>query len=414
MDESELLHRLDRVAGVQPSADATERAVARARAGLTSAPTPNRRLRMISRLAALAAAVAALLAVGVWLFSPSTGGLAFADVQEKVKQTKTVKVRYAWDAGKGAAVVITAYFLADGRARLEDPNGGGGYTTIDPKRERSLTVDPAAKQAVLIRGYHYPGPADVYRLMREIRNDEIQRFPPENVDGRTAEVFLAKLKGTADYTPVPDEYRVYVDAKTKLPFRLEGSLPGENGEPGTRVRFDLEFDKALDEKLFSTEPPSGYALRTEGVEKPAAPTADPDKLTPVVIAKEGIGAVKFGMTKKEVIDALGEPDKIDQRGMALDYLSRGYSILVSPQRGVMMIQCYTQATFVVKVKDFAGQTREGVRMGMSAADIVKVYGEPDLKEKDEATTRLGYRRKLGFEFTLFNDKLVQFSLSRVP
>jgi len=367
---------------------------------------------MITRFTAIAAAVAATLALGFWLFSPSAGNLAFADVQEKVKQTKTVTVRCSWGSGKEPATIIKAYFLADGRARLEDPSGGGGYTAIDPKRERSLTVDPTTKQATLIRGYHYPGPTDIYRTMREIRNDEVQRFPPENVDGRTAEVFLARLKGTRDYTPVPDEYKVYVDAKTKLPFRLEGSLPGENGEPGLRVRFDLEFDKPLDEKLFSTEPPAGYKLRTEGVDKPAAPTADPAKLSPTVIPKEGIGAVKFGMTKKEVIEKLGEPDKIDQRGMALDYLSRGYSFLVSPQRGVAMINCYTQATFVVKVKDFAGQTREGVRMGASAADIIKAYGEPDANEKDGATTRLRYR-KLGLEFTLFSDKLVQFSLSAV-
>ncbi len=337
MDEAELLRRLDRVAGLQPPPESTERAMVRVRSALTTAPTPNRKLRMITRFGALAAAVAATLALGWWLFSPSAGNLAFADVQVKVKQTKTVTVLYTLDPGKGPAVVIKAIFLADGRARLEDPTGGGGYTTIDPKRERSLTVDPAAKQATLIRGYHHPGPTDIYRTMREIRNDEVQRFPPENVDGRTAEVFLAKLKGTDDFHPVPDEYKVYVDAATKLPFRLEGSLPGQNGEPGTRVRFELEFDQPLEEKLFSTEPPPGYTARTEGIDLPHKPTADPDKIAPTV-TRDGIGPVNFGMTKKEVIEKLGEPDKIDQRGTALDYLSRGYGLLVSQQQGVVVIQ----------------------------------------------------------------------------
>ena len=72
-----------------------------------------------------------------------------------------------------------------------------------------------------------------------------------------------------------------------------------------------------------------------------------------------------------------------------------------------------QATFVVKVKDFAGKTKEGIGMGASAAEIIKAYGEPDATEKEEDTTRLLYRKKLGLEFTLGKDKLVQFSLSPV-
>jgi outer membrane lipoprotein-sorting protein len=406
MDESELLRRFDRVAGVQPAPEATARAVARVRATLESAPTPNRRLRMITRYSAVAAAVAVVLGLGLWLFGPSGGGRAFADVQEKVKQSKNVTMTVITLSGD-VKTELKAHAMADGRMRMEDADGS--YTIIDPKAERSLTVSPSAKEALLIKGYHNRLPTDIYRLFREIRKEEVKRFPKENVDGRTAEVFLAKVK----FPEEPQEVKVWVDAETQLPFRLEMSTPGPQKQE-VRLRIDLEFDKPLDEKLFSTEPPAGYKLRSEGVDKPAKPTADPDKLTPVVTPKEGIGAVKFGMTKKEVTDALGEPDKIDQRGMALDYLSRGYSILVSPNRGVMMITCYTQATFVVKVKDFAGQTREGVRMGMSAADIVKVYGEPDSKEMENATTRLGYRKKLGFDFTLFNDKLVQFSLSRVP
>jgi hypothetical protein len=66
------------------------------------------------------------------------------------------------------------------------------------------------------------------------------------------------------------------------------------------------------------------------------------------------------------------------------------------------------------VKDFAGKTTEGIGMGAKEADIVKAYGEPDVKETEEQTTRLGYRKKLGLDFTLFNDKLVQFTLSKVP
>ena len=79
----------------------------------------------------------------------------------------------------------------------------------------------------------------------------------------------------------------------------------------------------------------------------------------------------------------------------------------------MMFTCYTQATFVVKVKDFTGKTKEGVGTGAKSTDIVKAFGEADATEKEEEMTRLSYR-KLGLEFTLANDKLVQFSLTPRP
>jgi hypothetical protein len=133
----------------------------------------------------------------------------------------------------------------------------------------------------------------------------------------------------------------------------------------------------------------------------------------IVIPKEGLGPVKFGMSKQEVIDRLGQPDKIDQRGTSLDYSSRGFAVIVSPTHGARMLMFYTQKTIIVKINDFAGKTKEGIGMGASAAEIIKAYGKPEAKETEEITTRLTYRKSLGMEFTLFNDKLVMFSMSAV-
>src|SRR5262249_39626062 len=153
----------------------------------------------------------------------------------------------------------------------------------------SLSVNPSAKEALLIKGYYNQLPTEIYRLFREIRNDEVKRLPRDNVEGRNAEVFIARVK----FPEEPQEVKVWVDAETQLPFRLEMTVAGPQPKQEVRMRIDLEFDKALDEKLFSTEPPAGYKVRNEGVDKPARPTADPDKLTPTVTPKEGIGAVKF-------------------------------------------------------------------------------------------------------------------------
>jgi len=60
---------------------------------------------------------------------------------------------------------------------------------------------------------------------------------------------------------------------------------------------------------------------------------------------------------------------LDPKRLTLDYPSRGYSVFVSPQRGAYSILCYTQATFAIKVKDFAGKTTEGIGMGARAAAL---------------------------------------------
>ena len=409
MDEAEVIRRLTALAEIPPT-DPTL-ALERTRAALLADPKPSSSfwsVRTMTRYAAAVATIAAAALLALWLANPfGPGSLAFADVQKKVEQTKSVTMTFSGTGGDGEPVTGAAYALADGRMRMDDPDGS--YNVIDLKRERSLAVDPAKKEAVLIKGYHDRGPADVYQLLRDIRKNEVKKLPAEQVKGQATEVFMAKVK----MGEVQQELKVWVEPKSQLPVRLEIADKDKTGRE-RKMTIDVKFDQPLDEKLFSTEPPAGYTLRTEGVDGPPAERVEDDKtVKPEAKPKVGIGPVTFGMNKEQVIEKLGKPDKIDQKGLALDYLSRGYSILVSPKRGAMMITCYTQATFIVKVKDFAGKTTEGIGMGAKAADIITAYGAPDHKETDEQTIRLSYP-KLGLEFTLFGDKLVQFTLSKVP
>jgi outer membrane lipoprotein-sorting protein len=408
MDESEVLRRLNALADA-PTTD-PQRALNRTRAALLAdvKPLPSFwSVRTMFRYAALAA-VAAVVLLALWLAVPfGAGNLAFADVQKKVEQTKSLNLTFTQEGSDGKPQTGTAYVLSDGRVRMEDQDGS--YNVVDPRRELSLAVDPAKKTALLIRGYYNRMPTDVYQMFRDIRKSEVKKLPGEQLNGEAAEVFLGK----APFGETEQEVKVWVEPKSQLPLRLE-IVDQDKASAGRKMTMDLKFDQPLDEKLFSTEAPAGFTLRTEGVETPPAHRVENAATSaPEVKPKEGLGPVKFGMTKEQVIKELGEPDKIDQKGTALDYLSRGYTVLVSPKRGVMMITCYTQATFVVKVADFAGKTKEGVGMGAKSADIAKAYGEADATEHEEQMTRLSYR-KLGLEFTLANDKLVQFSLSAAP
>jgi outer membrane lipoprotein-sorting protein/outer membrane protein assembly factor BamE (lipoprotein component of BamABCDE complex) len=408
MDESEVLRRLNALADA-PATD-SQVALNRTRAALLAGLKPPRSfwsVRAIIRYAALVAGAAVVL-LALWLAGPFGGGnLAFADVQKKVEQTKSLTMTFTQEGSDGKPQTGTAYVLSDGRLRMEDPDGG--YNVVDPRRERSLAVDPAKRKALLIKGYYNRMPTDVYQILRDIRKSEVKKLPGEQLNGQTTEVFLGKLS----FGEIEREAKVWVEPKSQLPIRLE-IVDKDDAHAGRKMTMDLKFDQPLDEKLFSTEAPAGFTLRTEGVETaPAHRVEDAAMSAPEVKPKEGLGQVKFGMTKEQVIKELGEPDKVAQKGTKLDYLSRGYIVRVSPKRGVMMIDCYTQATFVVKVADFAGKTTEGIGMGAKSADIIKAYGKADATEQEGQMTRLSYR-KLGLDFTLANDKLVQFSLSAVP
>ncbi|MFL5340176.1 MAG: LolA family protein [Gemmataceae bacterium] len=406
MDEPEVLRRLDALAHV-PTPD-SKRAIDDTRAALLAEPKPSPSfwsVRTMTRYAAALAAIAAVALLALWLANPFGPGIAFADVQKKVEQTNSVTMTYTGHGGDGQPVTGKAFALADGRMRMEDPDGS--YNVIDPKRERSLAVNPKTKEALLVKSYYDRGPADVYQILRDIRKNEVKKLPGEQINGQATEVFLAKVK----FGDKEQELKVWVEPKSQLPVRLEVADKDKSGRE-RKMTIDVKFDQPLDEKLFSTDPPAGYTLRTEGEAGPPVERVKDEKLlAPELKPKVGIGPVTFGMTKEQVIEKLGKPDRSDPKELTLDYTSRGYAITVSPQRGMQGVLCYTQATFAIKVKDFAGKTTEGIAMGTKAADIIKAYGEPDAKETDDGTTRLSYR-KLGLEFTLASDKLVMISLSK--
>ena len=94
--------------------------------------------------------------------------------------------------------------------------------------------------------------------------------------------------------------------------------------------YDFIFDQPLDPSLFSLDPPKGYTVTTKG--KPATwqqnPPAEKNLLAPEVIPGVGLGPVKFGMSKEEVIKLLGKPDIMEEKNgcISIDYPSRGYGL----------------------------------------------------------------------------------------
>lgn len=127
----------------------------------------------------------------------------------------------------------------------------------------------------------------------------------------------------------------------------------------------------------------------------------------------GIGPVKFGMSKEEVIENFGEPDEVEGRGQGLNYFaSRGISLFVPPSRGVLAIDCWSDKypSPFTKISNFAGKTKEGIGMNASRADIVAAYGEPDRTTSNGLMTTLHYE-KLRARFVLMHDKLINLKIN---
>lgn len=132
-------------------------------------------------------------------------------------------------------------------------------------------------------------------------------------------------------------------------------------------------------------------------------------VTPLV----GIGPVRFGMTKQEVIEKFGEPEYTEYGGLGMAYLSKGFSVVLQPKIGLWQISCFTKTTMLPnlrsKVNDFKGKTKEGIGVGDTEAQIIEVYGIPDTKTANGHQTQLTYE-KLKLIFLLLSDRLIQFSI----
>ena len=126
----------------------------------------------------------------------------------------------------------------------------------------------------------------------------------------------------------------------------------------------------------------------------------------------GIGPIKFGASKEEVIKNFSQPDKIEGNGAGLNYISsKGLSFLVHPSGGVRVIDCWSKEYPFpfVKISHFAGKTKEGIAMGATREQIVAAYGEPDEVTNQDPMIMLHYI-KLRTNFMIWQNKLVNIKM----
>ena len=130
----------------------------------------------------------------------------------------------------------------------------------------------------------------------------------------------------------------------------------------------------------------------------------------------GVGSVQFGMSKDEIIEHFGRPDKIQAEGTKLNYVSsKGLVFTVDSELGLQMIQCWSDnwpTALPFAVKTFTGRTKEGIGIGSAQEQIVAAYGPPDRTSTDSnkgIIQALEYD-KLRIKFSLWQDKIISITL----
>ena len=142
-----------------------------------------------------------------------------------------------------------------------------------------------------------------------------------------------------------------------------------------------------------------------------AKKADKDELSDKLIieALVGIGPVRFGSSKDEIIEHFGRPDKVMAEGTELNYVSsRGLGFTVDAELGMQKINCWSDnwpTELPFDVTTFTGRTKEGIGMGATREQIVAAYGQPDRTGTDAKGyfENLHYD-KLRIKFSLWQDK----------
>jgi outer membrane lipoprotein-sorting protein len=223
----------------------------------------NRRLR---RLAIIFGSATAILAAFLWTLLSGQNQLAFAQVIEKVRQTKsmTSKVKIEGAISEGEQQYIS---LPDGKLRGENSDS---FWIIDIPANKQMYVDKKNRTAQimpLLLSADASMPENNYAMIENISNQAVEILPDDEIGGRKVNVFYSKgPKGNGNTL-----MKVWVDPTTKLPLRMEQNIPLTKGRNMKVMAYDIQFDQPYDPSLFSFTPPEGFELQTSDAIQPQIP-----------------------------------------------------------------------------------------------------------------------------------------------
>ena len=343
-----------------------------------------------------AAAVIAIVLFGLaFLASQTNPQNALADVAQRVLATKTLRAKFEGPNARGAL------FASGERVRLEHEDS---VQINDSATGQNIVLDIKNKTAYRIPADETTQGMNLWEIFRGLTTAKSTPIDDIEVEGRKFSGFKAAAKlGKKHYFNV--EIRFWVDPTTKLPIRLEMRFAN------MVVQFtDIEFDVPLDDTMFDMTFPAGYSVVGAAHIQPNPPVGKEVVRKLTIVPDVGIGDVKFGLSKQDIVALLGQPDFTYPRppaGTYLVYQSLGIQLVLTGRAHGKLGMIDTNPTDAANSHNgFPGQTDKGIRIGSGRDAVTESYGNPD-----SGPNPVIYK-KLGLTFYFSGDKVSEIVASR--
>ncbi len=314
-------------------------------------------------------------------------------------------------------------------------------------------------------------PREFFVKLTEIDQTAVAPLGDREIDGRKLVGFVLPRDSNAE--DVHMHCHVWVDPQTRLPVRYEflPEDPSDLAASFDQYTLTFTFNWPLDASLFRLAPPEDYTLLHEEayympyLDRLPLPPNDEKLASPVIVPGVGIGQARFGMSAEQVIALLGRPDdasyywkltpgesrqrdeileraskevvekglkgaeksrfinealnrvKITKRtpsGIYLDYISRGFQLIVLKDQGLIQILCVGED---FGKRPFTGKTSKGIGIGATMQEIENAYG-PAWDKSEELLAGVHhamlYYKSLNMLMQLRNGRLWELSFEKPP
>lgn len=385
---------------ITPDVDTSSKAVERTRRALLAqadrfarSPQSCRRSQMTRRSLIATALALLVLIVALPIFYPTESRTALAQLQERLKRVRTITLETTVEMQGQPPQSIKQLLRDDGLSRTEYADGRYRIAKRTQDSTMQIDIDPANKTAHVTHGFPQKEMLDLIGvIVNTPKSEGAAPIDARDFDGRSCPGFLIRQPLGKSGT---QEIRVWIHPESKLPLYSEhvAELKGTKGSAtvpslATARSRNFKYDVALEDSLFDLTPPEGYAVTSVGT--PAGKRTTPwsaEKL--VLTVGQGIGQAKFGMSREEVLELLGEPEekrkatpKVREGFPTLEletwsYFSQGFSVTFYSFEDPRFRSVACRDSYNMVTRDFQGKTKEGIGLGSSTDEVQRAYGKPD-------------------------------------
>ncbi len=288
------------------------------------------RMNHIVRIAATILVVVGIGA-GILLLTQGNGmaGVAWADVQERIRNIKTVTYNATIRYEGAPDIVMRIMVRRPGLLRQEMIEPKKSTTIMDIPNGKILMLIEHLKQAVLIEMLEIPEEIrqeheqlDMLVQLKEFIEESEIELGERKISGRRVKGYcVAKSKLVMT---------IWADAQTGVAVEME--VKRVFGET-TMVMSDFQFDVELDEKLFSLEAPAGYELVKGQMNLKPASTEDLVGLLRMWVKRRG-GTFPNTLTPSEFVKDCSNLEKSlskEEKFEVISQAGRTFMLLALPE-----------------------------------------------------------------------------------